>query len=104
MDDLTTLTTTKACTIRLLRKLQENIELAQIKIKPGKSRSISIIKGKLSDQRFYASLPGHVSLVTATVCVGVSVCVCVSVCICVSVCMSVYVSVHVCEGGRVGFF
>ena len=28
MDNLTTLTTTKACTVWLLRKLQENIELA----------------------------------------------------------------------------
>ena len=52
MDDLTTLTTTKACTVRLLKKLQDNIELARMKIKPSKSRSISIVKGKLSDQRF----------------------------------------------------
>lgn len=34
-------------------KLQENIEMAWMKIKPSKSRSISIIKGKLSDQCFY---------------------------------------------------
>ena len=53
MDDLTTLTTTKACTARLLRKLQDNIELARMKIKPGKSRSIAIVKGKLSDHRFH---------------------------------------------------
>ena len=32
--------------------LQDNIELARMKIKPSKSRSISIVKGKLSDQRF----------------------------------------------------
>ena len=31
MNDLTTLSTTKACTLQLLRKLQENIELAQMK-------------------------------------------------------------------------
>ncbi|GAA6095652.1 uncharacterized protein LOC124385259 [Tachysurus ichikawai] len=53
MDDLTILTTTKVCTVRLLRKLQENIERARMKIKPSKSRSISIIKGKLSDHRFH---------------------------------------------------
>ena len=53
MDDLTTLTVTKACTARLLGKLQENIELAHMKIKPSKSRSISIVKGKLSDHRFH---------------------------------------------------
>lgn len=55
MDNLTTLTTIKACTVRLLNKLQENIELAQMRIKPSKSRSISIVKGKLSDQCFYIS-------------------------------------------------
>ena len=55
MDDLTTLPTTKACTVRLLRKLQENIELACMKIKPSKSRSISIVMGKLSDHCFHIS-------------------------------------------------
>ncbi|ROI52205.1 hypothetical protein DPX16_3475 [Anabarilius grahami] len=53
MDVLTTLTTTKVCTVQLLRKLRENIERARMKIKPSKSRSISIIKGKLSDHRFH---------------------------------------------------
>ncbi len=53
MDDLTTLTTTKACTVRLLKKLQENIELAHINIKPTKSRGINIVKGKLPEQRFH---------------------------------------------------
>lgn len=42
-DDLTTL---EACTLRLLNKLQDNI-------KPSKSTSISILKGKLADHRFY---------------------------------------------------
>ena len=44
------------------------------------------------------SVLGHVSLVTASVCVGGSVCVCVSVYV------FVYLSVHICGGGRVGFF
>ncbi|KAK2857716.1 hypothetical protein Q7C36_005635 [Tachysurus vachellii] len=53
MDDLTILSTTKVCNVRLLRKLQENIERARMKIKLSKSRSISIIKGNLSDHRFH---------------------------------------------------
>lgn len=53
MDDMTTLTSTIACTRQLLRKLQENIEWARMKFKLSKSRSLSVIKGKLSNQRFY---------------------------------------------------
>ena len=53
MDDMTTLTTTAACTKRLLGKLQQNIEWARMKIKPSKSRSISIVKGVLRDTRFH---------------------------------------------------
>ena len=52
MDDMTTLTTTAACTRRLLAKLQDNIKWARMKIKPSKSRSISIVKGQLKDVRF----------------------------------------------------
>lgn len=53
MDDLTTLTSTTPCTKRLLGKLHENITWTSMKVKPNKSRSISIIKGKLTDQRFH---------------------------------------------------
>lgn len=53
MDDMTTITTTAPCTRRLLEKLQENISGARMKFKPSKSRSISIVKGKLTEQRFY---------------------------------------------------
>ena len=53
MDDMTTLTSTIACTKRLLGKLHDNITWARMKFKPSKSRSISIIKGKLTDQRFH---------------------------------------------------
>ncbi|TWW73418.1 hypothetical protein D4764_15G0008120 [Takifugu flavidus] len=52
MDDMTTLTTTAACTSRLLGKLQENIKWARMKIKPSKSRSISIVKGELKNVKF----------------------------------------------------
>lgn len=53
MDDMTTITTTKACTKRLLYKLQENIRWARMEIKPSKSRSISIVKGQIVNERFY---------------------------------------------------
>lgn len=53
MDDITTLTTTMPCTRCLLEKLQESISRARMKIKPSKSRSISITKGKLLDQTFF---------------------------------------------------
>ncbi|MGH0118129.1 UNVERIFIED_CONTAM: hypothetical protein FKN15_044431 [Acipenser sinensis] len=53
MDDVTTMTTTVACTNWLLGKLTNNIEWAQMQFKPTKSRSISIIKGKVVDKMFY---------------------------------------------------
>lgn len=52
MHNFKTHTTIRACTMQLLRKLQKTIKLAQIKIKPSKFRSISTIKGKLSEQCF----------------------------------------------------
>lgn len=52
MDDMTTLTSTMPCTKCLLGKLHANITWAQMKFKPNKSRSVSIIRG-LADQRFY---------------------------------------------------
>ena len=55
MDDMTTITTTKSCTKRLLDKLQENIKWARMAIKPSKSRSISIVKGQLVNERFHIS-------------------------------------------------
>uniref|UniRef100_A0A3B1K6T8 Reverse transcriptase domain-containing protein n=1 Tax=Astyanax mexicanus TaxID=7994 RepID=A0A3B1K6T8_ASTMX len=52
MDDMTTLTTTVPCTRRLLGKLNDNLRLARMKVKPSKSRSVSIVKGKLIQERF----------------------------------------------------
>ncbi len=52
MDDMTTITTTNACTKRLLYKLQGNIRWARMEIKPSKCRSISIIKGQIVNERF----------------------------------------------------
>ncbi len=53
MEDLTTLTTTVPCTKRLLEKLHQNITWARMKLKPSKCRSISIVKGQVTDQRFH---------------------------------------------------
>ena len=52
MDDMTTMTTTAAGTRRQLGQLQENIKFARMKIKPSKSRSISIVKVKLKNLKF----------------------------------------------------
>lgn len=51
--DLTALIMNKISTQSLLRKVQHNIEMVQMKITANKSRSIFIIKGKLVDQCFY---------------------------------------------------
>lgn len=53
MDDITTLNSTIACTKHLLEKLHSNITWVRMKLKPSKSKSISIVKGKLVDQRFH---------------------------------------------------
>ncbi|CAJ1071380.1 uncharacterized protein LOC111834513 [Xyrichtys novacula] len=45
MDDVTTLLQTAACTARLLKQLEELLAWARMKIKPPKSRSLSIRKG-----------------------------------------------------------
>lgn len=52
MDDMTTITITKAYTKRLLGNLQENIEWVQMEIKPSKSYSISTVKGRLTERFF----------------------------------------------------
>lgn len=53
MDDITTMTTTVPCTKRLLEKLHQDITWARMKIKPSKCRSISIVKGQVTHQRFH---------------------------------------------------
>ena len=55
MDDMTVITTTKPCTRRLLQKLEENIQWARMDFKPSKSRSISIVRGQLTGERFHIS-------------------------------------------------
>jgi len=52
MDDMTTMTTKVACTNRLLGKLTDNFEWERMQFKPSKSRSISIVKGKVVDETF----------------------------------------------------
>ncbi|KAE8291484.1 hypothetical protein D5F01_LYC11092 [Larimichthys crocea] len=53
MGDITILTTTVPCTRRILRKVEVNIGWAHMKIKPSKSRSISVVKGVLADLQFF---------------------------------------------------
>ena len=52
MDDMTLMTTTVPCMKRILERLNKNLKWAGMKIKPTKSRSISISRGKLSDRKF----------------------------------------------------
>ncbi len=52
MHDIT-LTWYTTCTIRLQVKLHANITWPRMKLKPSKSRSISIVRGKLVDQKFH---------------------------------------------------
>lgn len=52
IDGMTSLTTTAGCTKGLLGKLQENIKWTQMEIKCNKSRSISIVKGELTNVKF----------------------------------------------------
>ncbi|KAL7395412.1 hypothetical protein ABVT39_016252 [Epinephelus coioides] len=49
MDDVTTLLQTSACTARLLKRFEELLTWARMRIKPAKSRSLSIRKGVRTD-------------------------------------------------------
>ncbi|KAE8284702.1 hypothetical protein D5F01_LYC16135 [Larimichthys crocea] len=53
MDDITILTTTVPCTRSLLRKVGRTSVGTRMKIKPSKSRSISVVKGVLDDLQFF---------------------------------------------------
>lgn len=53
MNNMATIATTTTCARRLLGKLQGNIGWAQMEIKPSKSLSISIIKGQLTNEKFF---------------------------------------------------
>ena len=52
MDGMTTMTSTAPCTCRLLDKLNRYLQWARMKVKPSKSRSHSIVKGKVVDKNF----------------------------------------------------
>ena len=47
MNGMMTMMPTAPCTSRLLDKLNSNLQWARMKVKPSKSRSISIVKGKV---------------------------------------------------------
>ncbi len=55
MDDFTSLLQTAACTSRLLRRLDELMSWARMKIKPSKSRSLSLRRGVRNDNAIFAS-------------------------------------------------
>ena len=50
--DVTTMTSTAPCTRKLLDKLNSHLQWARMKIKPSKSRSFTIVKGKVVYKRF----------------------------------------------------
>lgn len=55
MDDLTTILQTAACTTRLLKRIDELVGWARMKIKPAKSRSLSLRKGVRSDHTIFVA-------------------------------------------------
>ena len=55
MDDITTILQTAACTTRLLKRIDELVSWARMKIKPPKSRSLSIRKGVRNDTTIFVA-------------------------------------------------
>ncbi|KAL2104213.1 hypothetical protein ACEWY4_001081 [Coilia grayii] len=55
MDDITTILQTAACTARLLKRSDELVAWARMKIKPTKSRSLSLRKGVRSDRTIFVA-------------------------------------------------
>ncbi len=55
MDDITTILQTAACTTRLLKRIDELVGWARMKIKPAKSRSLSLRKGVRSDRAIFVA-------------------------------------------------
>ena len=54
MDDVTSLLQTAACTSRLLRRMDGLMSWARMKIKPSKSRSLSLRRGVRNDNAIFA--------------------------------------------------
>ncbi|KAL2095427.1 hypothetical protein ACEWY4_010146 [Coilia grayii] len=55
MDDITTILQTAACTARLLKRIDELVAWARMKIKPAKSRSLSLRKGVRSNRTIFVA-------------------------------------------------
>lgn len=55
MDDITTILQTAACTTRLLKRIDELVGWARMKIKPAKSRSLSLRKGVRNDHTIFVA-------------------------------------------------
>lgn len=75
----------------------QGVSVAALPVVMGREPSRCARPPKVALSLPQVSVPGHISLVTASVCVCelVSVCGCLYVCLCVSVC--------ICEVGRIGF-
>ncbi|KAJ8412584.1 hypothetical protein AAFF_G00129200 [Aldrovandia affinis] len=56
MDDVTSILQTSACIIRLLKRLDELVSWARMKIKPSKSRSLSLRKGVRKDNTIFSQV------------------------------------------------
>lgn len=63
MDDITTILQTAACTTRLLKRIDELVGWARMKIKPSKSRSLSIKKGVRNDNTIFVAGGENIPLV-----------------------------------------
>ncbi|KAJ8394722.1 hypothetical protein AAFF_G00043220 [Aldrovandia affinis] len=55
MDDITNILQTAACRMRLLKRLDELVSWARMKIKPSKSRSLSLRKGVKNDNTIFVA-------------------------------------------------
>ncbi|CAM4298856.1 unnamed protein product [Leuciscus chuanchicus] len=64
MDDITTILRTAACTTRLLKRIDELVGWARMKIKPPKSRSLSIRKGVRNDNTIFVAGGENIPLLT----------------------------------------
>lgn len=53
MGDVTLVTRTEPCTKRLLERFNKSLRRARMKMKPSKSRSTSVSRGKVTDRKFY---------------------------------------------------
>lgn len=64
MDDVTSLLQTAACTSRLLKRMDELMSWARMKIKPSKSRSLSLRRGVRNDSTIFVVVGEKIPLLS----------------------------------------